>query len=283
MTETVQPLAMTKASPEALEMLKGGGALQPLKKEEGGASAPYIGFYDHRANNALDVRAALGEDVAAGTPYIGGMDAYGENPVIGIPEDARLYFVANTEAWADYDFEERKYQAALDSDPFSTTGELREKINAYERGERKGAKAFQHTVRTIALVVLPDGRVIPTNSLFRTTKANVVAKPLQALSKVMADPGKWAGDNAVRLDVMKAAPENPNYWLATKIRVKGQQKGKSGFKYVPADGVTEVSSINLLKALASWVNAGAPGLEDAKAAYDRDVESLQKALDNTEL
>lgn len=204
-----------------------------------GPILPYVGFYSPKADNALDVRAALGGGVVEGTPYL----------LVGTDDGEERIYPAGTFGFVLID--EFPYWATLD--------EKFHVANAWLTRQGYSAKFEGEPVKENNLAVvlvlpgqsgeLPEGLrpAVATLTTFRSTKVPFVKEHLDAVERTTKPAWAAAPANASIASMVK-----PRYRVVSEIVVERKTAKSTGRPYTGASARTNTATIAQLQALQAF-------------------------------
>lgn len=229
------------ALPNALPLASGEFQRNEQIDRASGPILPYVGFYSSKANNALDVRAALGSPVE-GTPYLLVGTEDGESRIYPASTFG-LVVVDEFPYWATLDENHHPDNVWLERQPF---------------GAEFGGRPIKGNILAVVLVLPGRGQggelpeelrpAVATLTTFRATKVPFVREHLDAVERTTKPA--WASAPANAPVIGLGVP--PRYRVVSEVVVERKASRSTGRPYTVASARPNTITMGQLDALAAY-------------------------------
>jgi len=218
---------------------------EAIKYQDDSEGSPFqfLRFYSSKANNAVEVKIALGKSIQEGHPYVSCKDS-----IIDVSK-ARFAVLAETPHWVTTNASFAPDRAWLEPQPWGKT-----------LGEGKAAQKVKESMACIVLVFPEDGECFTAMAECRTTKVPFVKDYLKGVDRTVAPKSDEDKALVKKLGSLMQIP--PRFRQLVTLNMIPKTGG--GFAYSLAKGIVEPISFGEIEKLSAW---GA----DAEAQAEREV------------
>lgn len=228
---------------------------EAIKFQEDGSSIPFsfLRFFSSKANNAVDVKMALGKAIQEGHPYVATKGEFED------VSRARYAVLEEFPYWITTDSTFVPNRAWLEPQPF---------------GRKIGDDKVKEAMLSLVLFFPEEGDAFVALADCKTTKTAFVKDYLKAVERSTTPAGAKALGRV-------AAAVPPRFRVLGTLKMV--PKTGSGFSYALAKGDTDVVTIRELEQLQEWAASveGQAALESLKKLFDRKVEEIKELADAT--